>query len=307
MTDPAPPPEESSLEAEFDALSAGQLGSLVDRIDVRPSDRALARAVCEGEPIDEDQVADVLVPLGQLILERLPVGGGGAPSLVGITGSVASGKSTIARVLADVLRRTAPFPSVDLLGTDAFLFPNHVLEERGLLGRKGFPETFDLPALVNAVSAVRSGQSVVEVPVYDHRAYDVVPDAVQRICRPDLLLVEGLTVLQGRRPHAASSGAPASLGLDLAVYIDAAEGDLADWHRRRLLALRHGRDTAPTDFTRWFDSLSDEQAQQVAESSWSEINLVNLRQHVAPTRAGADVILVKGSDHRISRVMLRRH
>jgi type I pantothenate kinase len=174
------------------------------------------------------------------------------------------------------------------------------------LGRKGFPETYDLPALVGAVVAVRSGQPVVEVPVYDHRAYDVIPDAVQRICRPELLLVEGLTVLQGRRPDGASPGAPASLPLDLGVYIDAAEEDLAGWHRQRLLALRHGRNTTPTDFTRWFDSLSDEQAQQVAESSWAGINLVNLRQHVAPTRAGADVILVKGSDHRISRVMLRR-
>jgi type I pantothenate kinase len=306
MTDPAPRPEESTLEAGFDTLSVGRLASLVDRVGDGPRHRALAHDVSEGEPIDEDQVAEVLLPLGRLILGRLSVGGGGAPSLVGISGSVASGKSTIARVLAEVIRRTAPYPSVDLLGTDAFLFPNHVLEERGLLGRKGFPETFDLRALIGAVAAVRSGQPVVEVPVYDHRAYDVLPDAVQRICRPDLLLVEGLTVLQGRQPDAPSSGMPASLDLDMGVYIDAAEEDLADWHRQRLLALRHHRDTAPTDFTRWFDSLSDEQAQQVAESSWTEINLVNLRQHVAPTRAGADVILVKGSSHRISQVMLRR-
>jgi type I pantothenate kinase len=301
-----PPPEDG-----FDTLWPEQLASLVGPSDERWSDRDLVRSVSEGMPVDEDQVTGVFVPLAQLIAERLPLGCVGVTSLVGITGSVASGKSTITGILADVLRRTAPFPSVDLLGTDAFLYPNHVLEERGLLGRKGFPETFDHRTLIDAVAAVRSGQAVVEVPVYDHRAYDVLPGAVQRIRRPDVLLVEGLTVLQRHPvdelpPDDPASSDPASVRPDMAIYIDAAEQDVAAWHRQRLMALRDDRGGTPTDFSRWFASLSDQQADQVAESSWSEINLVNLRRYVAPTRGEADVILVKGSDHRISQVMLRR-
>ncbi len=302
---PTHPADRPWSEDGFETLSTEQLASLLERADERWSDRDLVRSVSEGGPVDEGQVTAVFVPLAQLIAERLSVGHEGVTSLVGITGSVASGKSTIARILAEVLRRNAPFPSVDILGTDAFLYPNHVLEERGLLGRKGFPETFDHGALIGAVAAVRSGQAVVEVPVYDHRAYDVLPGAVQRICRPDVLLVEGLTVLQHLPVDVQWRQDPASVRPDMAIYIDAAEQDVAGWHRRRLLALRDDRDGTPTDFSRWFASLSDDQASQVAESSWSEINLVNLRRNVAPTRAEADVVLVKGGDHRISRVMVR--
>jgi type I pantothenate kinase len=302
---PAHPRDRPPSEAGFDTLSTEQLASLVGRADRRWSDPDLVRSVSGGGPVDEDQVTGVFVPLAQLITERLPMGRDGVTSLVGITGSVASGKSTIARILADVLGRTAPFPSVELLGTDAFLYPNHVLEERGLLGRKGFPETFDHRALIDAVTAVRSGEAVVEVPVYDHRAYDVLPGAVQQIRRPDVLLVEGLTVLQRQPVDGQTREAPASVRPDLAIYIDAAEQDVAGWHRQRLLALRDDPSGSPTDFSRWFASLSDEQASQVVETSWSEINLVNLRRHVAPTRTEADVILVKGDDHRISQVMLR--
>jgi type I pantothenate kinase len=200
-------------------------------------------------------------------------------------------------VLAGLLRRGPAHRTVDLLTTDGFLYPNRILEQRGLLDRKGFPETYDDHALTAALDAVRAGQPEVGVPVYSHESYDIVPGQVQWIRRPDLLVVEGLTVLQG-----ALGAGPL---VDLAIYVDADEASVARWHTERLLALRSDVDAEPSDFQRWFTSLSEVEAHQVAASSWSEINLVNLRQHVAPTRGQADVILEKDADHRVHRVLLR--
>jgi type I pantothenate kinase len=225
---------------------------------------------------------------------------------------VAAGKTTTARVLAELLRRGPDRPAVDLLATDSFLLPNQALASRGLLGRKGFPETYDHRALAAAVEAVRAGQPEVAIPVYRHTAYDIVPGEVQRIRRPDLLLVEGLAVLReapGDEGSESAGGAGGRALVDLAVYIDADEEALLHWHTERLLALRAGGDDAgggSSDFLHWLRSLSDDEAVGVATSSWSEINLVNLRDHVAPTRLRADVILEKDDHHRVLRVLVRR-
>ena len=294
----------------------------------RPTEPASAPDLARGddldgaEAVDAGEVREVYLPLARWIEEwvterRESVGDGRpTPAVVGITGSVAAGKTTTARVLAELLRRGPDRPTVDLLATDSFLLPNRVLGQRGLLGRKGFPETYDRRALAAAVEAVRSGQAEVAVPVYRHAAYDIVPDEVQWIRRPDLLLVEGLAVLR----DGPVDGGPESAGsrslVDLAVYIDADESALHHWHTERLLGLRSGNGSDGGDggdsgggdsgeFLRWLRSLSDAEALAVATSSWSEINLVNLREHVAPTRARADVILEKDDHHRVHRVLVR--
>ncbi len=283
------------------------------------TDAGLARAVAAGEPIDPVEVQEVYLPLARWIDTRLVARTGGPTEaraagaadttttvpVVGITGSVAVGKTTVARLLAGLLRGGPARPTVDLLATDGFLYPNRVLEQRGLLGRKGFPETYDRPALAAALDAVRSGRADVPVPVYSHSSYDIVPGEVRWLRRPDLLVVEGLTLLQGAPGAGPTEGGRADRLVDLAVYVDADERDLAHWHADRLLALRSLGAPEPSDFLRWLTSLSDAQARQVAESSWSEINLVNLRDHVAPTRRRADIILEKGADHRVRRVLVR--
>lgn len=281
-----------------------------------------ARSVAAGEPVAVDEVVDVYLPLARWIEDRLDprrgdrghgAGDLSTTAVIVITGSVAAGKTTTARVLAGLLRQGPAPGAVDLLTTDGFLYPNRVLEQRGLLDRKGFPESYDHQALATTLAAVRSGRTEVAVPVYSHGRYDIVPGQVQWIRRPRLLVVEGLTVLQ----PAAVAGAL----VDLGVYLDADEASVARWHTRRLMALRcdadagtepgaepgadAGVDIGPSEFQRWFRSLSDADARRVAASSWSEINLVNLREHVAPTRQRADVILEKGADHRVRRVLLR--
>ncbi len=286
-----------------------------DHLDrLGPEAEAVAGEVAQGEAVDPGEVLHIYLPLARWLVARAGGDRDGlhpnppgrrqpTTTIIGITGSVAAGKTTTARVLTGLLRRGPGRPAVDLLTTDGFLYPNVVLEQRGLIDRKGFPETYDQDALVAALDAIRSGRAEVAVPVYSHRAYDIVPGEVQRIRRPDLLVVEGLTVLQG------GSG-PGERGLegrvDLAVYVDADEQSVAAWHTERLMALRNGDAAESSDFLAWFTSISDAEARQVAASSWSEINLVNLRDHVAPTRARADVILEKGDDHRVRRVLVRR-
>lgn len=266
------------------------------------------------EPEGADDMADVLLPLCRLLEVRGagvnatgPRAGsepsashGTGPFVIGITGGVAVGKSTVARQLAELLRGGGHGREVDLFSTDAFLFPNHELEARGLMARKGFPETYDQARLVADLAAIRRGADEVALPVYSHRHYDVVADAVQWIRHPQIVVVEGLTVLQeppgdGPAPHRY---------LDFSIYVDGSEADMERWFRGRLMALhRDGDQNSP--FFRWFCSLSEAEASAVAAQAWADINLVNLRRHVAPTRARADLILVKAEDHRVAEVLLR--
>jgi type I pantothenate kinase len=229
------------------------------------------------------------------------------PYIIGIAGSVAVGKSTTARILRALLAHWPDHPKVDLVTTDGFLYPNEVLEERGLMARKGFPESYDVGRLLRFVSDVKSGKPEVTAPVYSHLAYDVLPDKAKLVHQPDVMILEGLNVLQtedgGQREV---PGTFVSDFFDFSIYVDAEDADLEKWYVDRFLTLR---DTVFQDENSYFNryaSLSTEEAKKVARGIWTEVNGPNLVQNIKPTRERARLILEKGSDHSVRSVKLRK-
>jgi type I pantothenate kinase len=287
-------------------------------VEWTPEDVELAAAA--GDPIPPDEVLDIYRPLCRLLRlyresresadraldqflgHRAPF----RPFIIGVTGSVAVGKSTAARVIGELLRSGPGHPTVALVTTDSFLYPNRELEVRQLTARKGFPESYDQMALMAALRAIRAGVAEVAVPVYSHAAYDIVADQAQVVRSPDIVILEGLNVLQVHGHTASPDGDVISDHLDVSVYLDASEEDLALWFRRRLLGLRDEIPHQSNAFLHWFVSLSDAEAEAVAGQTWSTINLVNLRDHVAPSRQRADIVLHHDGDHRVSQVLIRR-
>jgi len=225
-----------------------------------------------------------------------------SPFVIAISGSVAVGKSTFARTLQALLTRWQDQPNVSLITTDGFLYPNAVLEEKGLMRRKGFPESYDLPRLLGFLHAVKSGMEEIEAPVYSHLSYDVIPGKEQVIQRPDILIFEGLNVLQA--PHGAS--VIASDYFDFSIFLDADKDDLEQWYVERFLALQRTAFQNPSSYFYRYRTLEHEEAEQTAQKIWREINLPNLTENIQPTRQRADLILHKGSEHRIESVWLRR-
>jgi len=223
------------------------------------------------------------------------------PYIIGLAGSVAAGKSTLARLLSTLLARWPDHPSVELVTSDGFLYPNRVLEERGLMQRKGFPESYDVRRMIDFLAAVKTGDAAVAAPVYSHFAYDVLPTECQIVRRPDVLIFEGLNVLQ----TAVTTAAAASDYLDFLLYLDADEGDLQDWYVKRFLLLQQTAFQDPSSYFHHYRNLSPEEARDVATGIWREINLPNLRENILPTRLRADVVLRKKSDHSVSEVLLR--
>jgi type I pantothenate kinase len=229
------------------------------------------------------------------------------PYIIGVAGSVAAGKSTSARVLQALLARWTNVPKVDLITTDGFLFPNAILEREGLMDKKGFPESYDLPALLRFLSDIKAGRRPVRAPVYSHLLYDVMPNQWIEIDRPDILIVEGLNVLQTGRPPRDGKAVPyVSDFFDFSVYLDADENVLRGWYVDRFLTLRGTAFADPKSYFHRYSTLSNAEAVATATSIWNRINLVNLYESILPTRQRADLILTKGENHQVGEVALRR-
>jgi type I pantothenate kinase len=229
------------------------------------------------------------------------------PYIIGVAGSVAVGKSTTARVLQALLARWPNVPKVGLVTTDGFLFPNAILAREGLMEKKGFPESYDLPALLRFLSDIKAGRRPVRAPVYSHLLYDVMPNQWIEIDRPDILIVEGLNVLQTGRPPRDGKAIPyVSDFFDFSVYLDADEAVLQAWYVDRFLTLRGTAFRDPKSYFHRYSTLSDPEAVATATSIWTRINLVNLHESILPTRQRADLILKKGENHLVGQVALRR-
>lgn len=275
------------------------------------------------EQVSMDEVVQIYLPLSRLLnfyvaaaqglfsatSEFLgnPGGSGKMPYIIGLAGSVSAGKSTTARLLQALLARWPNHPTIDLVPTDGFLLPNKVLENTGLMARKGFPESYDLPALLRFLADIKAGRRRVHAPVYSHLEYDVMPDQHLTVDQPDILIVEGLNVLQTGRPPKDGKAIPyVSDYFDFSVYLDAPEDALERWYVERFFQLKNTAFQNPKSYFHRYAELPDDDTRNVAHSIWRTTNLPNLRQNILPTRQRADLILCKASDHAIAEVALRK-
>ncbi len=283
-------------------------------LTIRERDLEALRGI--NEKIDLDEVTAVYLPLTRLLnlyvsatqnLHKVSATFLGAmapkvPYVIGIAGSVAVGKSTFARILQALLARWPDHPRVDLITTDGFLFPNDVLQDRGIMNRKGFPESYDTKALLQFLRDLKSGASEVRAPVYSHVVYDIVEGDAISIRQPDILILEGLNVLQ----VGSESNEFVSDYFDFSIYIDAEELDIEQWYVERFQALRETVFRDPNSFFQNYAHLTDEEAVETARAIWREINGKNLVENIEPTKSRASLLVQKGHDHRVTDVHLRR-
>jgi type I pantothenate kinase len=268
-----------------------------------------------GEPVALNEMSEVYVPLAKLLTLRVEARRRFAaaqteflqepplrvPFLIALAGSVAVGKSTAARLIVALLRGMRPEWRVELVTTDGFLLPNATLVERGILQRKGFPESYDRRSLLRFVADLKSGVDEARAPVYSHLTYDIVDGSAQHVVRPDVVVLEGVNVLQR-----GSGRIYVSDFVDFALYLDADEEDVRRWYQERFLKLRNGAFQRPESYFHRYAQLSDEEAIATATGIWERTNRPNLLENIQPTRPRADVILEKGRDHFVTRILLRR-
>lgn len=272
------------------------------------------------EKLSLDEIASVYLPLSRLLnlyvaaaqnLYKVTDTFLGSPAtkvpyIVGIGGSVAVGKSTTARILQALLSRWPDHPRVDLVTTDGFLFPNRVLEERAIMHRKGFPESYDQRRLVRFLADVKSGSAEVGAPVYSHLTYDIIPDERRIVRRPDIVILEGLNVLQSGGMYLGKQTTFVSDFFDFSIYVDADVRDIERWYVDRFLTFKNTVFRDENSYFRRYVDLTDDEATDEASRIWNEINGPNLRNNILPTRERAQLILEKGSRHAVKKVRLRK-
>ncbi|MCW5710890.1 type I pantothenate kinase [Shinella sp.] len=275
-----------------------------------------------GDPIDLNEVRRIYLSLSRLLSAHVESSQmlfeqrkrflslsdeAKTPYVIGIAGSVAVGKSTTARILMELLSRWPSSPKVDLVTTDGFLYPNAVLQRENLMERKGFPESYDIGALLRFLSAIKAGKKDVKAPTYSHLTYDVLPNTFRTIDRPDILIFEGINVLQSRNLPADGKIVPmVSDFFDFSIYIDAEETLIHAWYVERFMRLRETAFRNPDSYFHRYATISEKEALSIAENLWRNINLKNLHQNILPTRPRADLILQKGRNHLIETVALRK-
>lgn len=270
-----------------------------------------------GDRLNLQEVEDVYLPLSRLLsiyaagarkLHRetsdfLGQRSTTTPFVIGVAGSVAVGKSTVARLLQMLMARWEDTPRVELVTTDGFLYPNAELFKRGILDRKGFPESYDRRALLRFVSKIKSGAEEATAPVYSHLSYDILPDEKIVVRQPDVLIVEGLNVLQ---PPTSGGGLAVSDLFDFTVYVDARTQDIATWYQERFLSLQRGAFADPDSYFHRYSKLTEDEARATAQDFWERINLPNLEENIRPTRSRATLVLRKAANHAVSSVLLRK-
>jgi type I pantothenate kinase len=313
--------KESSFTTPYLTFSRQQWAALRDSVPMTLTEDEIARLKGINEDLSLEEVAEIYLPLSRLlnfyinsnlrrqaVLEQfLGTDGQKIPYIISIAGSVAVGKSTTARVLQALLSRWPEHRRVELITTDGFLHPNAILKERNLMKKKGFPQSYDMHRLVNFVADLKSGVSEVTAPVYSHLIYDVIPDGDKVVQQPDILILEGLNVLQSGMdyPHDPHHVFVSDF-VDFSIYVDAPEDLLQDWYINRFLKFRKGAFTDPDSYFHHYAQLSEEEAINTATQLWREINWRNLKENILPTRERASLILSKSANHAVEKVKLRK-